>query len=341
MRGAQQPRVTVVTPFYNTERYLEQCVRSVLAQDYQNFEYILSDNRSTDRSLEIAREYARRDPRISVRTHDEFIGQQANYNRALRYRSPESEYCKIVQADDWVEPQCLTRLVEAAVRHPTAGIISGCFIAGRVLGGAGLPFDREFFTGREACRTRLTSGGTYFGSPTCLMYRASVVSARDPFYAETGINVDTKLCFEVLSDSDFVRVPQILMTLRRNDDDSITSGMVQYNPQLLLQYVLTYKYGPRYLEGDDLAQAQRNVHTRYYQMLASARLRGAPDAFWEFHRAELAHIGQAIRPGALASAVASLVADKALNPKRTLEQLMAKLPGNEARRAEDPGSETR
>ena len=65
MRSAQQPRVTVVTPFYNTERYLEQCIRSVLAQDYQNFEYILSDNRSTDGSLEIAREYARRDPRIS------------------------------------------------------------------------------------------------------------------------------------------------------------------------------------------------------------------------------------------------------------------------------------
>ncbi len=330
MRSAQQPRVTVVTPFYNTERYLEQCIRSVLAQDYQNFEYILSDNRSTDGSLEIAREYARRDSRISVRTHDEFIGQQANYNRALRYMSPESEYCKMVQADDWVEPQCLTRLVDAAVRHPTAGIISGCFIAGRVLGGAGLPFDREFFTGREACRTRLTRGGTYFGSPTCLMYRANVVRARDPFYAETGLNVDTKLCFEVLSDSDFVRVPQILMTLRRDDNHSISSGLAQYNPQLLLQYVLTYQYGPRYLEADDLAQAQRDVHTRYYQMLARVRLRGAPDAFWEVHRSELARIGQAIRPGALAWAVASLVADKALNPMRTLEQLMAKLPGNEA-----------
>lgn len=330
MSGAQEPRVTVVTPFYNTEPYLEQCIRSVLAQEYQNFEYILSDNCSTDGSLEIARKYARLDPRISVRTHDECIGQGANYNRALRYMSPESEYCKIVQADDWVESQCLTRMVAAAVRHPTASIISGCFIAGRVLGGAGLPFDREFFTGRQACRTRLTSGGTYFGSPTCLMYRASVVRARDPFYAETGINVDTKLCFEVLCDSDFVRVPQILMTLRRNDD-SITSGLAQYNPQLLLQYVLTYKYGPRCLEGYELAQAQRHVHTRYYQMLARARLRGAPDAFWEFHRAELARIGQAIRPGALAWAVASLVADKALNPKRTLEQLIAKLPDKEAR----------
>ena len=330
MSGAQQPRVTVVTPFYNAEAYLEQCIRSVLAQEYQNFDYILSDNCSTDGSLEIARKYARLDSRILVRTHAECIGQEANYNRALRYMSPESEYCKIVQADDWVESQCLTRLVAAAVRHPTAGIISGCFIAGRVLGGAGLPFDREFFTGRQACRTRLTSGGTYFGSPTCLMYRASVVRARDPFYAETGINVDTKLCFEVLSDSDFVRVPQILMTLRRNDD-SITSGLAQYNPQLLLQYVLTYKYGPRCLEGDELAQAQRHVRTRYYQMLARARLRGAPDAFWEFHRGELARIGQAIRPGALAWTVASLVADKALNPKRTLEQLIAKLPDEEAR----------
>lgn len=324
MSDAQQPRVTVVTPFYNTERYLEPCILSVLAQDYLNFEYILSDNRSTDGSLEIARRYARLDPRISVWTHDEFVRQEANYNRALRYMSPDSEYCKIVQADDWVESQCLTRMVQAAARHPTAGIISACFIAGRVLGGMGLPFDREFFTGREACRTRLTTGGTYFGSPTCLMYRASVVRARDPFYAETGIHVDTQLCFEVLSQFDFVRVPHILMTLRRNDD-SLSAALTQHNSQSLLQYILTRRYGPRFLEGAELQDVQQAARARYYRVLARAWLNRASDSFWELHRTELARIEEGIDSAPLAAAVFATCIDKLLNPKRTVEEIIERL----------------
>jgi glycosyltransferase involved in cell wall biosynthesis len=312
--------VTVVTPFYNTARYLEQAIRSVLAQDYTNFEYILSDNRSTDGSLDIARRYEQLDPRIKVHAHEEFIGQDANYNRALRYMSPESAYCKIVQADDWIEPQCLTQMVAAGERHPSAGMIAACFIAGRVIGGGGLPFDREVFSGREACRTRLTTGGTYFGSPTCLMYRASVVRGRDPFYDEVEMNADTQSCFEILATSDFVRVPQILMTLRRNED-SISSGLERFSPQLLLTYILTHKFGPKFLEPAELARAQRTIRKRYYQMLASARLNGAPASFWQFHRTELARIGDNVRAGGVAAALCELAADKLLNPKRTVEQL--------------------
>lgn len=325
-RAAHAPRVTVVTPFYNTARYLEQAIRSVLAQDYGNFEYILSDNRSTDGSLDIARRYEQLDARIKVRTHEEFVGQDANYNRALRYTSPDSVYCKIVQADDWIEPQCLSLMVAAGERHPSAGIIAACFIAGRSIGGGGLPFDREVFTGREACRTRLTTGGTYFGSPTCLMYRASVVRARDPFYDEAEMNADTQACFEILEHSDFVRIPQILVTLRRNDD-SISSGLERYNPQLLLTYILTHKYGPKFLEPAELAGTQDKIRKRYYEMLASARLNGAPASFWQFHRTELARIGDKVRAGGIAAAVCSLAADKVLNPKRTVEQLTQKWRG--------------
>jgi len=318
--AAPAPRVTVVTPFYNTARYLEQAIRSVLAQDYGNFEYILSDNRSTDGSLDIARRYEQLDPRIKVRTHEEFIGQDANYNRALRYMSADSAYCKIVQADDWIEPQCLTQMVAAGERHPSAAIIAACFIAGRVIGGSGLPFDRELFSGREACRTRLTGGGTYFGSPTCLLYRASVVRARDPFYDEAEMNADTQACFEILQSSDFVRLPQILMTLRRHED-SISTSLERYNPQLLLTYILIHKYGPKFLEPAELEDVQRRIRMRYYRMLASAWLNGASASFWEFHRAELARIGDKVRTGAVAAAVCELAADKLLNPKRTVEQL--------------------
>jgi Glycosyl transferase family 2 len=76
-----RPLVSVVTPFYNTEPYLAQCIESVLAQTYPHFEFILMDNCSTDGSGEIAESYARRDPRIRLIRCTQFLSQLANYNR--------------------------------------------------------------------------------------------------------------------------------------------------------------------------------------------------------------------------------------------------------------------
>ena len=58
--------VSVVTPFYNTAAYLEECIESVLAQTYRDFEYLLVNNKSTDGSREIAARYAAKDPRLRL-----------------------------------------------------------------------------------------------------------------------------------------------------------------------------------------------------------------------------------------------------------------------------------
>src|SRR5437763_12230991 len=107
MSSAAEPLVSVVTPFYNTEAYLAECIESVLAQSHRDFEYILVNNRSTDRSADIAEQYARRDPRIRLFHNDTFLTQIQNYNQALRRISPESRYFKMVQADDFIFPRCL------------------------------------------------------------------------------------------------------------------------------------------------------------------------------------------------------------------------------------------
>ena len=72
------PLVSVITPFYNTARYLAECIESVLDQTFRDFEYLLVDNASTDGSLEIAQEYANRDSRIRVVHFDELVPQIPN-----------------------------------------------------------------------------------------------------------------------------------------------------------------------------------------------------------------------------------------------------------------------
>src|SRR5450432_1444038 len=116
-----QPLVSVVTPFHNTAAYLAECIESVLAQTYENFEYILVDNCSTDGSTEIAERYARRDPRIRFIQRSTLLTQVQNYNRALEEIADASRYCKMVQADDFIFPECLRLMVEAFEQSQTIG----------------------------------------------------------------------------------------------------------------------------------------------------------------------------------------------------------------------------
>ena len=106
-KARSEPFVSVVTPFYNTGQYLEECIRSVLSQTYHNYEYLLVNNCSTDRSLDIANTYAKKDSRIKVYTNIQFMTQMGNYNNALRLISKESKYCKIVILVSVAHPESL------------------------------------------------------------------------------------------------------------------------------------------------------------------------------------------------------------------------------------------
>ena len=99
-----KPVVSVVTPIHNTAEFLPECIDSVLAQEFRDFEYIVVDNASTDGSGRIAAEYALKDDRIRLFNTERLLTQVENYNFALARISADSKYVKIVQADDWIFP---------------------------------------------------------------------------------------------------------------------------------------------------------------------------------------------------------------------------------------------
>src|SRR5712664_3992737 len=103
------PRVSVLTPVYNGARYLSQCIDSVRNQRYSNWEYIIVNNCSTDATLDIVARYAAIDSRIKVINNPTFVGVIENHNIAFKLISPDSQYCKVVSADDWIAPDCIER----------------------------------------------------------------------------------------------------------------------------------------------------------------------------------------------------------------------------------------
>src|SRR5438034_9026734 len=91
-RSSRRPRVSVGMPVYNGERYVAEAVDSLLAQTYEDFELIICDNASTDRTGEIARSYAARDTRVRYARHEKSLGAGGNLRRGLALAS--AEYCR-------------------------------------------------------------------------------------------------------------------------------------------------------------------------------------------------------------------------------------------------------
>src|SRR4051812_44675555 len=109
-----KPLVSILTPVYNGEEFFVEAIESVLKQTYENFEYIIINNCSKDRTLEIATAYAAKDSRIRVHDNKTFVGVIENHNIAFGLMSPEAKYCKVVSADDFIFPECVASLVQAA-----------------------------------------------------------------------------------------------------------------------------------------------------------------------------------------------------------------------------------
>src|ERR1700691_5462259 len=113
-RTGTEPLVSIVTPVYNEASYLGECIESVLAQTYQNWNYTIVDNCSTDGTLEVALRYAERDRRIRVHRNSQLLSVIPNHNTALRQISPDCKYCKFVFGDDWIFPGCVEQMVAVA-----------------------------------------------------------------------------------------------------------------------------------------------------------------------------------------------------------------------------------
>ena len=84
----QEPLVSVVTPVHNGASFLAECIESVLAQTYHNWEHIIVDNCSTDGSAAIAASYARKDSRIRLGHTDHLLRAPDSWNFALTQMSP-------------------------------------------------------------------------------------------------------------------------------------------------------------------------------------------------------------------------------------------------------------
>jgi glycosyltransferase involved in cell wall biosynthesis len=294
MNNTDQPLVSILTPVYNGEAYLRECIESVLRQTYQNWEYIIVNNRSQDATLAIAEEYARRDPRIRVHTNNEFVSAIANHNIAFQQMSPASRFCKLVHADDWLFPECIEKMVEVATANPSVGLVSAYALWGTEIKLDGLPYQSKVVSGREIFRTAFLKGGPYVtGTPTSTMIRSDIVRRANPFYNEQNIHTDTEACYAVLAQSDLGFVHQVL-TFTRLHEQSATSKNAPLDTTLPGHLETVLKYGPVFLTQTEFARKKREYLHAYYSGLARRMIRAPEYRYWRFHKERLRQLGISI-----------------------------------------------
>lgn len=169
--------ISVIIPVYNVDRYLGECLDSVLAQTVKELEVILVDDGSTDRSGEICDMYAERDARVKV-IHQPNSGRSAARNAALAAAS--GEYVGFVDSDDWIEPRMYETLLNALERTGADLAICGYWFEytwGRrvkqpMLPASTLPRDRAI---------ELLVEDRYIQSLSCdKLFRREVLQARYP-----------------------------------------------------------------------------------------------------------------------------------------------------------------
>lgn len=313
-----EPLVSVVVPFYNTSKYLRECIESVLGQSYRNFELILQDNASDDGSTEIAVELAGRDERVKYFRLESLVPQVPNYNLALRRISAESAFCKIVQADDWIDPECLRSMVEAAQRSSRIGLVSSYRLKETTLLGEGLAYGRTTMPGREVARSHLLTWGFFlFGSPTTVMYRSDIVRRRQPFYAEGRLHEDTEACYEILRDWDFAFVHQVL-SFSRADADSIYGRTGALDAGILDRLIAFRRYGPEFLSEAEYAARRSEIERRYYRQMAWSALSLRESAYWQYQREGLRTQGLRMEPLQFARGMLRVFAELLTCPRQAL-----------------------
>src|SRR5262249_15128539 len=149
---------------------------------YDNWECAIVDNASTDATPEIAASFSKRESRIRHLRFEEFVDAGENHNRAFDSINPESTFCKVVQADDWLYSHCLAEMVAAAGASETVGVVSSYQLWGEHVHLNGLPYQTTLAEGHDILRNTLLGRFNVTGNATANMVRSSLIRERRPFY---------------------------------------------------------------------------------------------------------------------------------------------------------------
>jgi hypothetical protein len=241
--------------------------------------------------------------------------------------SPAAKYCKVVSADDFLFPECISRLVECAEANPSAGLIGSYQLSGEYIRWQGFKYPKAVIPGVQLCRQIFLGDDKNFGfgTPTSLLYRADLVRASAAFYPNASPHADTSACFSSLRTSDFGFVYQVL-SYEHTHQSTQSFWSAQINRYASARLNDLMEYGPFYLSNKEQQQEIKKALDDYHRFLAINWLIGSRNKeFWNYHQTRLRELGYPLRPFPLVKAATFSILREILNPEQAIRKLWARI----------------
>jgi glycosyltransferase involved in cell wall biosynthesis len=230
------PKVSIGLPVYNGERFLAEALDSFLAQTFSDFEVIVSDNASTDRTGEIARAYAARDARVRYHRNASNVGLARNHNRA--FTLARGHYFKWAAADDVCRPDYLRRCVEVLDADPAVVL---AYPRTQFVDAAGTPLDIDdpgwdLRSDDPAERLRYVLGAGHWVNAVIGLIRAEALARTRLMPTYPG--GDFRVLAELSLLGKFCEIPERLFVRRLHPGASSQHGTdgTDPDPQWLVRY---------------------------------------------------------------------------------------------------------
>jgi glycosyltransferase involved in cell wall biosynthesis len=250
-----KPKISICVPTYNGSQFLRECLNSILAQTFSNFELLIVDDRSSDNTVEIAEEYAAKDSRIEVHRNPQNLGLVGNWTRCIELAN--GEWIKFVFQDDKIAPNCLEKLFAATklgkpivycrrefIFEPgTNEDIKTWYLTHL---SSRNPFgDKLDISGRQYAELTLKNIGiNLIGEPTSVMLHRSVFFKFGCFNPHTITICDFEFYTRIAVNTGIVQVPEVLAQFRIHgtSETSFCSNNRNYRAKILDELILIHDF---------------------------------------------------------------------------------------------------
>lgn len=248
--SSQQPLVSICIPVYNVEEYIDESLQCCLNQTYQNIEIIISNNCSTDRTIEKIKAY--NDPRIRIYSNDSNLGMLGNYKKVLTYAT--GKYITFLCADDGMELDTIEKAL-AIMESPKYSNVVLVNTYMNIINNVGkVVFTRKFIFGGGliskywAIRSNFLVGTNALGEPNAAVFRKEAYDKipEPKFHNCNNWTPDLDMKIELALHGSIYVIPEPLGRFRLSDTSTSNKELRFTQAMLFKQYAMNIYRDKRY-----------------------------------------------------------------------------------------------
>jgi|694.fasta_scaffold148551_1 glycosyltransferase involved in cell wall biosynthesis len=206
------PKISVLMPAYNADQYIVEAIESILNQTFTDFEFIIIDDCSTDKTWEIIKEYAKKDKRIIAIKNEKNLKLSATLNKGIDIC--KADYIARMDADDWSYPDRFKKQYEVISKDPKIGILGGTMeVCDEKLEVKNI---RKYHKDDKEIRRHIFKYSPFCHATT--MYRKNIVQDIGKYNINLYDAEDYDLYFRIGQISEFKNIDDTLYRMRYNEN---------------------------------------------------------------------------------------------------------------------------